>query len=314
MTRTGTAGARDPRTPLASMRRHAPYADASLEIIPMDGPLAAEIRGIDLRRTTDAKTRKALNDAWAEHLVLLFRGQHFENDEQLRAIQNFGKLQPPNPRTQPPAGEKYPELLRVQHIPGPADAAEARRLGAGEAFWHTDMSYIDEPPAGSALYAIEVPPDETGGQTCFSNMYLACETLPADLRKAVEGRRIVHDAAHNSGGKLRPGYDEVDDPRKTPGPQHPVLRIHPVTGREALFLGRRPYAWFVGAASVAESETLLDRLWEHASQERFAWCHHWRPGDIVLWDNRCAMHRRIPFDPSYRRVMRRAQIAGDRPV
>ena len=308
-TESAPSAARDPHA--APPRRTETYRDAGLDIVPCAGPLAAEVRGIDLRQPTDAATRKALNDAWAEHLVLLFRGQRFEGGQQLDAMLNFGAPQPPNPRTQPPAGEKYPALLRVQHIPGTGDTP---RLGTGEAFWHTDMSYIEQPPAGSALYAIEVPPDETGGQTCFSNMYLAYETLPADLKAAVEGKRIVHDAAHNSGGKLRPGYEEVDDPRKTPGPKHPVVRTHPVTKRKALFLGRRPFAWFVGAASVAESEALLSRLWEHASQESLAWCHHWRPGDMVLWDNRCTMHRRIPFDPSYRRVMRRAQIAGDRPA
>jgi len=295
-------------------RRRTPYRAAGLDIHPMDAPLGAEIRGIDLRNPADDATRAALNDAWAEHLVLLFRGQHFVDGQQLDAMLLFGALQPPNPRTQPPAGEKYPALLRVQHIPGTGGPDEARRLGAGEAFWHTDMSYIEQPPAGSALYAIEVPPDETGGQTCFSNMYLAYDTLPADLKAAIEDKRIVHDAAHNSGGKLRPGYEEVADPRKTPGPKHPVVRTHPVSGRKALFLGRRPYAWVDGAASIADSEALLNRLWEHASQESLVWCHHWQPGDLVLWDNRCTMHRRIPFDPSFRRVMRRAQIAGDRPV
>lgn len=313
MQRSQTVGPRGPNAPADSTRRTEAYRDSGLEIIPCGAPLGAEIRGIDLRRPTGAATKKALNDAWSEHLVLLFRGQHFEDDQQLEAILNFGDPQPPNPRTQPPAGEKYPALLRVQHIPGAGGAEEARRLGAGEAFWHTDMSYIDVPPSGSALYAIEVPPDDVGGQTCFSNMYLAYETLPADLKKAIEGKRIVHDASHNSGGKLRPGYAEVDDPRKTPGPKHPVARTHPVTKRRALFLGRRPYAWVDGAASVAESEALLNRLWAHASDESFAWRHHWQPGDMVLWDNRCTMHRRIPFDGSYRRVMRRAQVAGDRP-
>lgn len=313
MTVTAASGGRGKTPSPEGPRRRSTYRDGDLTIVPMDAALGAEIRGIDLTRPTTAEVRKALNDAWAEHLVLLFRDQHFEGGEQLEAIRNFGELQPPNPRTQPPQGEKFPALLRVEHIPGNADPSMARRLGAGEALWHTDMSYIDEPPAGSALYAIEVPPGSSGGQTCFSNMYLAYETLPDDLKRAVQGMRIVHDAAHNSGGKLRPGYEETNDPRRTPGPKHPVVRTHPITGRKALFLGRRPYAWVVGAASVEESEALLDRLWSHASQARLAWCHDWRPGDMVLWDNRCTMHRRKPFDPGYRRIMRRGQILGDRP-
>ena len=140
MQRSQTVGPRGPNLSADPTRRKEPYSDAGLDIRPLDGPLAAEVRGIDLRRPTDAATRKALNDAWAEHLVLLFRGQHFEEDQQLKAILNFGEAQPPNPRTQPPAGEKYPALLRVQHIPGKGDAQEARRLG-GNAVVAIDLDY-----------------------------------------------------------------------------------------------------------------------------------------------------------------------------
>jgi taurine dioxygenase len=136
-------------------------------------------------------------------------------------------------------------------------------LGAYESIWHTDMSYNPEPPSASAL---EVPP--AGGDTGFANMYLAYETLPPELRRQVEGRKCRHDSSYNSAGELRRGFKEVTDPREAPGAEHPIVRTHPVTGRKALFLGRRRNAYIPGLA-LEESERLLDALWAHATQDAF---------------------------------------------
>ncbi len=131
-------------------------------------------------------------------------------------------------------------------------------LGAGEAAWHTDMSYLDDPPKASMLYALEVPP--SGGNTYFSSMYAAYESLPHELKKRIEGLQLKHDGTYNSGGYLRQGSTAVDDPVASPGTYHPLVCGHPETGRRLLYLGRRRNAYIQGLR-LAESESLLDELW-----------------------------------------------------
>ena len=143
-------------------------------------------------------------------------------------------------------------------------------------------------------------------------MYLALETLSPDLRRQIAGKTCIHDASRNSAGELRRGYVDAPDASQTVGAGHPVVRTHPATGRKALFLGRRRSAYIPGL-SLDDSEALLDALWAHATQDKFAWYQQWRPGDLILWDNRAVMHRRDAFDPAARRVMHRTQIKGDRP-
>ena len=184
-------------------------------------------------------------------------------------------------------------------------------LGNSEALWHTDMSYNDVPPMASALYALEIPP--TGGETGFCNMYLAYENLPAPLKERAESLQCKHDSSRNSTGGLRRGQPENTTPRDAPGAVHPLVRTHPVTGRNALFLGRRLNAYIVGL-DPQESESLLDTLWAHATKPEYTWYQEWRLGDLILWDNRCVMHRRNAFDGTQRRIMHRTQLGGDRPV
>lgn len=280
---------------------------SGIEVVPCSEALGGEVRGLDLTHPLGEATVEALKAAWGEHLVLLVRDQHLTVEQHLAFTRYFGPATPPNPTSRHLDG--YPDVLVVSNV-GPDGQPSDAGLGNAEARWHADMTYLEEPPAGSCLYSREIP--SAGGNTCFANMYLAYETLPDDLKEAIEGRVAVHDASRNSAGRLRPGFEDEQDPSKTPGPRHPMVRTHPVTGRKALYLGRRPYAYVPGL-SVAESEALLDRLWAHCHRPELAWCHDWRVGDLLLWDNRCAMHRRDPFDMSHRRVMHRTQIAGDRP-
>ena len=182
-------------------------------------------------------------------------------------------------------------------------------LGAGEAVWHTDMSYLEEPPKASMLYALEVPP--AGGNTYFCNMYRAYESLPDALRRRIAGLSLKHDATYNSGGYVRQGLSAMDDPEHSPGVYHPLVPTHPETGRPVLYLGRRRNA-YIGGLGLVESEALLDELWSYATQEAVSWRNEWRIGDVVLWDNRCTMHRRDPFDPNTRRILHRTQIKGGR--
>ena len=183
-------------------------------------------------------------------------------------------------------------------------------LGAGEAVWHTDMSYLPAPPKASLLYALEIPP--SGGDTSFCDMYAAFEGLPSALRDRAIGLRVKHDGTYNSGGYVRQGVTPTDDPRQAPGRLHPLVCTHPESGRRMLYLGRRRMAWIEGL-DLPESEALLDEIWAHATRPAFCFTHRWHPGELVLWDNRCTMHRRDPFDAAARRVMHRTQVKGVAP-
>jgi taurine dioxygenase len=275
---------------------------------PTGAALGADIQGVDLSRPLDPETLAAIKQAWGEHLVLRFRGQSLSDDDLMRFSRHLGELDwaPVAAAGDAPEGREY--VMVVSNVV--EQGKPIGQLGAYEAIWHTDMSYIDAPPSASALYSLEVPP--SGGDTGFCNMYLAYDTLPADLRRQAEGRRCRHDASRNAAGELRRGFADAPDPTQTVGAEHPIVRTHPVTGSKALFLGRRRNAYVVGLP-LDESEALLDALWAHSTKPEFAWYQQWRAGDLILWDNRCVMHRRDAFDPATRRVMHRTQIKGDRP-
>jgi taurine dioxygenase len=281
-------------------------ASATLEVARTGGGVGAAVRGVDLRRI-DAATFAAIHRAWVEHQVLLFRGQSLDDDELIAFSRRFGGLDhAPVQENGRRFVEGKPEIYVVSNVV--ENGVAIGSLGAGEAVWHTDMSYLDDPPKASMLYALEVPP--AGGDTSFSNMYTAFETLPAALKRRAEGLMIKHDGTYNSGGYVRLGVTPTDDPRASPGAVHPLVCRHPESGRRGLYLGRRRNAYLMGL-ELADSEALLDALWEHATKPEFAWTHRWRVGDLVMWDNRCTMHRRDPFDNAQRRVMHRTQIKGE---
>jgi taurine dioxygenase len=273
--------------------------------------VGAEIGGVDLARLSDADFA-VLERAWHEHAVLLIRGQNLGDDDLLAFSRRLGPLDPPpnqeRGRISPPG---FPDIYVVSNVLDPqGDPIGA--LGAGEAVWHTDMSYLDTPPDASMLYALEIPP--TGGNTWFCGMQAAYSALSPDLKRAIDGKRIKHDGTYNSGGYLRQGVTPTDDPHQAPGAWHPAVLKHPANGRPTLYLGRRRNSYIEGM-SPAESDAVLEALWAHIAQPRFIYEHVWRLGDLVLWDNRSTMHRRDPFDGAARRVMHRTQIKGrDRPV
>ena len=282
-----------------------------MEIVPTGAALGAEIRDVDLSKSPDDETLDAIRCAWDEHLVLLFRAQKLSDPELLAFSRNFGELDPPGPN---PYGTtflpEFPEMNVISNIKN-EQGTPIGTLGDGEAVWHADMTYIDTPPKGAILHALEVPVGQ--GDTYFANMIAAHDDLPDDLKAQAEGKRAIHDAAHNSAGMRRKGYEDAGDVRQTPGARHPLIRRDPATGRRALFLGRRPHAYIL-SMEPAESDALLDRLWAHAGNPKYAWSHQWRPGDLLMWQNLWVLHRRDGFDPAARRILHRTQIKGDQPI
>lgn len=280
----------------------------NITVIPTGAALGADVTGIDLSKPLSDETFRQIEDAWHTHLVLRFRGQQLDDPALLAFGQRFGELDAAPIHAGKDVVNPYPQITVMSNIK--VDGKPIGNLGHYEAVWHTDMSYNDLAPIGSLLYSLEVPP--TGGNTGFSNMYKAWDTLPAALKKQALGRFCRHDSSRNSAGELRKGFSEVTDPRDAPGAIHPLVRTHEKTHRNCLFLGRRQSAYIIGLP-LDESEDLLNQLWAHATKPEFEWYQVWKVGDLVMWDNRCAMHRRDSFDPESRRLMHRTQIKGGKP-
>jgi taurine dioxygenase len=281
-------------------------AAGAVEVIPTGGPLGAELRGIDLNALGEAAFAR-LMQAWHQYSVVLIRDQRLSDQELIAFSRRLGDLDwAPVQETGRRFVEGLPEIYIVSNVK--VNGEPIGSLGDGEAVWHTDMSYLDVPPKASMLYALEVPP--SGGNTSFCTMYGVYETLPRALKDRIVGLKIKHDGTYNSGGYVRQGVTPTDDPMTSPGAVHPLVCTHPDTGRRMLYLGRRRNAYLVGL-ELSESEALLDELWSFVARPEFAWEHVWRVGDLVLWDNRCTMHRRDAFDPTSRRVMHRTQVKGE---
>jgi taurine dioxygenase len=276
---------------------------STISVEPVKAALGAEIRGVDLRAIDDA-TFAVIHRAWLDYQVLLFRDQRLSDEDLVAFSRCFGELDEAPVQE---SGQRFvaghPEIYVVSNVV--QDGVPIGSLGSGEAVWHTDMSYLPRPPKASVLYALEVPP--SGGDTSFCSMYAAWEQLPGALKERASTMRVKHDGTFNSGGYVRQGVTPTGDPRTSPGTLHPLVYAHPESGRRALYLGRRRNAYIEGLP-LDESEALLDEIWREATRDELTWRHQWRAGDLVLWDNRCTMHRRDAFDPASRRVMHRTQI------
>jgi taurine dioxygenase len=294
----------------------------TVDVRPFAAGCGADITGVDIREPLSTADREAIREAWLDNLVLRFRGVPMTDAQHMAFTRQFGELEynpakliemkyGVNTQTDGRKSEIPPEISVISNII--EDGKAIGGLGDGEAFWHTDSSFVDVPPAASLLRSLECPPPSAGGATSFLNCYSAYDDLPDGLKQRIEGRMMVHAATHSSGGKAHKGFETVEDVSKVPGAHQPMARTHPETGRKSLFLGRRINAYVLGL-SVAESEELLDELWDHMVQPRYSWTQEWQVGDLVWWDNRCAMHRRDAFDPTTRRLMHRTQLKGTRPV
>ncbi|MGE0802243.1 MAG: TauD/TfdA dioxygenase family protein [Lautropia sp.] len=281
---------------------------ADFTIRPSGGSLGADIQDIDLGRPLSDRAIRRLKDAWYQHLVLRFRGQSLDDHQLVAFTRQLGTIDAA-PKRSATTRFDTPESDYVLTISNVLENGQPiGELGNAEAYWHQDMTYHPQPPVGAILYALEIPP--AGGDTSFCDLYGVHDALPASLRTRIESLSCIHDISLDSSGRPRKGYAATTDPRQAQGPTHPLVRHHPRSGRKHLYLGRRPFAYIPGL-SLDDSEALLDELWANANQSPHRWTQTWEVGDLILWDNRCTMHRRDAFDPSSRRVMHRTQLAED---
>ncbi len=281
-------------------------AACGLNLAPIAPKVGCRIDGIDLAAPTEDQFAVLL-EAFGRFGGLLIRGQTLEVDDLVGFSRRLGTLDhAPLTQVGRTAIEGFPEIYLITNLVD-KEGKPMGALGNGEAVWHTDMSYLPSPPDASLLYAREVPP--AGGNTFLCSMMAAYDALPDDLKSLAHSLRIKHDATYNSGGYVRQGMEEHSDPRKTTGTFHPAVIRHPETGKPALYLGRRRQSYVEGY-DLAESEALLDKLWEYATLPENTYEHVWQVNDVLLWDNRITMHRRDSFDPTHTRLMWRTQIQG----
>ncbi len=280
-----------------------------MEIRRLDAPFGAEVLGIQLDGALDRAAREAINRAFIDNVVLVFREQSFPTPERfLAAARNLGEPMPPVTATwRLPGFEAIEELVNTAIDKRTGDATLLMR-GAS---WHTDHSNLEIPPKATTLYAIELP-ESGGGNTEFINMYLAYEALPDDLAAKVAGRRAYQ--AYISRRAPRKLLTRADSERTgSDGEWQPLVRRHPETGRDALYLNPMRCDAVEGM-NQAEGDALLDALYAHCDQDRFRYSHQWRAGDMLIWDNRAALHQATPARvPGERRYMHRIMLKGERP-
>jgi len=276
-----------------------------IRITPINATFVAEVSDVDLRNITEGEFVR-IYQAWLEFGVLRLRQQSLSEGGLQTFSARFGPLEEiPMGRLSEEARKKIRNRYVTQLSNIIVDGKPIGGLGNAEAAWHSDMTYAETPPPASVLLGVEIP--EHGGDTYFADQAAAYDALSTELLHRVEGLTIKHDAAHTSVGSLRPGFEPFEDPREAPGAVHPIVKTHEETGKRALYLGRREWAYIPGL-SLEESEGLLDELWSYAALEKHVWRQRWQPDDLIIWDNRRVLHRRDDFDQNARRLMKRCQV------
>lgn len=277
-----------------------------IEVSPISGACGAEICGIDLAEPLDNETFSEVHQAFLDNQVIFFREQNISPDQHKAFGKRFGKLNI-HPQYEPVPG--HPEILPIVKEPTDLD-------NIGDT-WHSDVTFLEKPPLGSILYALEIPP--VGGDTMFANQYLAYESLSDGMRAmldrlvAVHSSRILTDpATAKSRNESRSTKLREDAEAEEMTTEHPLVRTHPETGRKSLFINL-PFTIGFKDMTEEESKPLLHFLFEHASRPEFTCRFRWAKGSVAMWDNRCLQHYALNDYQGYRRSMHRVTVDGDRP-
>jgi len=275
---------------------------STFEVRPLAGALGAELLGIDLSAPLDDGIIAAIRAEWLRHQVIFFRDQTLTNAQFLSLARRFG------------TAIEYPFVKGIDGFPEiiPVLKLEHEKVNFG-GIWHSDTAYLDQPPMATMLIAREVPP--YGGDTLFASAYAACEALSPGLRRLLTGMKAINTSAKADVSKTR--EDRMRDSGKAAPAQqynasHPVIRTHPETGRQALYVNIAHTARFEDMAEE-ESAPLLNYLFQHQVKPEFTCRFSWRPGSIALWDNRCAQHNPVNDYHGFKRLMHRVTLQGDVP-
>ena len=276
---------------------------AKVDVVPLSKHIGAEIRGIDLRSGLDADTIKQIHQAWLDHSVLLFRNQSFSQEDLLRVTGYFGEVAPlTRPAKFFPKGyaRLLPNIMMISNIRENGETIGA--LPDGEMQFHHDQIHSEVPHNGTLLYSLEVP--SYGGDTLFASGYAAYDTLDPSIKSQLACRRAFHH--YNYGSTVRGDSRGVEAFSQA---VHPVLRTHDETGRKAIYVNRL-MTTRIENLPEAESDALLQALFDHSEKPEFIYRHVWRVGDLIVWDNRCSMHARDDFPSDQRRLMLRTTVKG----
>ncbi len=281
----------------------------AIEVRPVAGSLGAEISGVDLARPLGNAAAAEIRRAFTEHLVLFFRAQRLTPEQHLSFSRLFGRL------VRVPFIKhmaEYPDIIAV------LKEADERKISTFGNAWHSDFSFLEEPPLGSILYARETPAH--GGDTLFANMYQAYDELSEGMKRMLGGLRAMHSGRPYGRAGVpadlktsRSIEIERENPEADREVAHPVVRLHPESGRKALFVNSIYTTRFEGM-SEAESRPLLDFLFQHCQRPEFACRFRWAEGSLAVWDNRCTLHYAVNDYDGQRRLMHRTTVAGERPM
>jgi len=277
-------------------------AGQSFTVQPLSPLMAAEVVGLDLREPLEPAARQAVYDAFVRYQVLAFRDQSLTKPEQIAFTEQFGTLE------RHVASNRGGDIALL-HVVSNLNAEGKPSGKVKSTTWHSDKSFRPEPSTATILHAVIMPPD--GGDTCFANMYAAYDALDEAEKAALDGLRVIHswELSQQKSG-LRATEEEIRD---APPMSHPLVRVHPDSGRKCLFMGL--HASHIDGWSMADGRALLAKLEAHATQDRFVYRHKWHAGDMLMWDNRCLLHRADPnFDAAlYPRVLHRTCLRGTSP-
>jgi len=272
----------------------------------LTGHFAAEVSGVDLRKPVSDADFQVIQNAFDEHSILVFRDQDITDAQQVAFSERFGALET-TVNSNPGGAGTVVTILSNLDDSGAVIPPEDRRMvfNTGNQMWHTDSSFKEVPATGSLLSGRQVPPE--GGETEFASMRAGYDALPDERKEALEGLVCVHDFAY-SRGLIDPNLLQERDKQEVPPVRQALVRANPATGRRNLFVGA--HASYVLEMELDEGRALIRDLNQHVTQDEFVYRHQWRQFDLVMWDNRCALHRGRPWDPIYTRVMHRTTVAG----
>jgi taurine dioxygenase len=277
-----------------------------LEVVPLTKYIGAEIRGVDLREEPDEETKRAIYQAWLDHLVIVFRGQKLSQEDQIRATGFFGEMNTiDRPAKFHPKGfaRMLPGIMLISNIR--EDGEPIGALPDGEMMFHHDMIHSTMPSKATMLYSVEIP--SYGGDTLFASGYAAYDTLDPEIRDRLEGKRAFH---HYNYGSVQKGDGKGTEAFAETS--HPVFRTNDETGRKAIYVNRLMTEYIEGF-DKEESDRLLNILFDHIEKPEFVYTHKWKVGDLLLWDNRCSSHARTDFPAGERRLLTRTTIKGTTP-